>query len=159
VSASVQGGVPPCTSTTRLSRGGLQQRGRARHGAHGMALSRCGSAYQAPPLFLCWKVVVSVSGESGVPLSPGTTMSRLAGASPPPASWRGLEAIGSSAAMSGRQSLSLCGHPTSPLYFVRCFVGYVSGHGGVPPCPGSTRLSRGARGSCGARPLRSHASL
>ena len=30
----------------------------------------------------------------------------------------------------------------------------VSGHGGVPPCPGSTRLSLGVRGSCGACPLR-----
>ena len=64
--------IPPCTSTTRLSRGGIHQRGRARHAAHGMALSRCGSAYQAPPLFLCWESVVSASGESGVPLSPNT---------------------------------------------------------------------------------------
>jgi hypothetical protein len=63
-------------------------------------------------------------------------------------------AISGSAAMLGRQSLSLGGNPTSPLYFVRCSVGYVSGHGGVPPCPGTTKLSRGVRGSCGSRPLR-----
>ena len=48
---------------------------------------------------------------------------------------------------------------TSPLYHVRCSVVSVSGHGGGPPCPGTTRLSRGLRGSCGARPLRPHASL
>ena len=49
---------------------------------------------------------------------------------------------------------ALGGNPTSSLCSVRCSVGLISGHGGVPPCPGSTRLSRGARGSCGARPLR-----
>ena len=66
---------------TKRSRSDLHQRGRARNAAHGMTLSRCGSAYQAPPLYFCWQSVVLVSGESGVPLSPGTTMSRLAGAS------------------------------------------------------------------------------
>ena len=99
--------IPPCTSTTRLSRGVLHQRGRSRHAAHGLALSRYGSAYQAPPLFLCWESVASVSGESGIPLSPGSTMSRLAGASPPAASWSGLDAIASSTAMCRRQSLRL----------------------------------------------------
>ena len=54
---------------------------------------------------------------------------------------------------------ALGGSGTSPLYHVRCSVVSVSGHGGVPPCPGTTRLSRGLRGSCGARPLRPHASL
>ena len=39
------------------------------------------------------------------------------------------------------------GNGTSPLYLVRCSVGSVSGHGGVPPCPGSTRLSLGISGS------------
>ena len=73
VPVSVQGGVPPCTGTTKLSRGSLQQRGHARHAALCTALSRSGAAYQAPPLFLCWRVVVSASGESGLPLSPGTT--------------------------------------------------------------------------------------
>ena len=61
--------------------------------------------------------------------------------------------------MWGCQSLSLCGNPASPLVTVRCSVGSVSGHGRVPPCPGATRLSRGARGGCGTRPLRPHASL
>ena len=49
---------------------------------------------------------------------------------------------------------ALGGNGTSPLDTVRCSVGSVSGHGGVPPCPSCTKLSRGARGSCGARPLR-----
>lgn len=35
----------------------------------------------------------------------------------------------------------------------------VSGQGGVPPCPGTTRLSRGRRGCCGVHPLRPPASL
>ena len=34
-----------------------------------------------------------------------------------------------------------------------------SGHGGVPPCPAITRLSRGVRGVCSVRPLRPPASL
>ena len=54
----------------------------------------------------------------------------------------------------GQPVTALRGNPTSPLYFARCPVGSVSGHGGVPPCPGTTRLSRVFRGSCGARPLR-----
>ena len=54
---------------------------------------------------------------------------------------------------------ALGGNGTSPLYPVRCSVASVSGHGGVPPCPGSTRLSRGVRGFCSVRPLRPHASL
>ena len=150
----MQGGVPPSTGTTKMSRGGLHQRGRARHTAHGLALSRCGSAYQAPPLGLFWESVVSVSGESGLPLSPGTTMSRLAGASPPPASLRGLDADKWQRGHVGPPVAALGGNPTSPLYFVRCSVASVSGHDGVPPCPSTTRLSRGMHGSRGARPLR-----
>ena len=82
------------TTTLRRSPGSAygQQRGHARNAAHGMALSRCGSAYQAPPLDFFWQAVGLVSCESGVPLSQSTTMSRLAGASPPAASWRGLDA-------------------------------------------------------------------
>jgi hypothetical protein len=152
--ASVQGGVPPCTSNTKLSRGVLHQRGHARHAAHGLALSRCGSAYQAPPLDLVWESVVSVSGESGVPLSPAITMSRLAGASPPTASLRGLEAAKWQRGHVGPPVAALGGNPTSPLYPVRCSVASASGQGGLPPCPGTTRLSRGVRGSCGTRPLR-----
>ena len=132
--ASVQGGIPPCTGTTKLS--------------------RCGSAYQAPPLDLVREVVVSVSGESGVPLSPGSTMSRLAGASPPTASLRGLEAAKWQRGHVGPPVAALGDNPTSPLYPVRCSVASVSGQGGLPPCPGTTRLSRGVHGSCGARPLR-----
>ena len=147
VPASVQGGVPPRTSTTKLSRSDLHQRSRARHAAHGMALSRCGSAYQAPPLELFWQSVVSVSSESGVPLSPGPTMPRLADASPPTASWRGLDADKWQRGHVGPPVAALGGNPTPPLYFVRCSVGLISGHCGLPPCPGSTRLSLGVRGS------------
>ena len=86
-----------------------------------------------------------VSGQCGVPQWPGSTkLSRGVGQQrghvPPP-----VAALG--------------GNGTSPLFVVRCSVGSVSGHGGVPPCPGSTRLSRGVRGSCGTRPLRPPASL
>ena len=89
--------------------------------------------------------VALVSGQCGVPQWPGTTkLSRGVGQQrghvPPP-----VAALG--------------GNGTSPLFVVRCSVGSVSGHGGVPPCPGSTRLSRGVRGSCGTRPLRPPASL
>jgi hypothetical protein len=81
-------------------------------------------------------------------------MPRLARASPPAACWRGLDTV-------KRQRghvvppvvVALC-HATSPLGVVRCSVGLISGQGGVPPCPGTTRLSRGKRGSCGIRPLR-----
>lgn len=54
---------------------------------------------------------------------------------------------------------ALGGNGTSPLDVVRCSVVSVSGHGGIPPCPRTTRLSRGVRGSCGTRPLRPPASL
>jgi hypothetical protein len=89
--------------------------------------------------------VASVSGQCGVPQWPGTTkLSRGVGqqrghVSPPVA--------------------ALGGNGTSPLEVVRRSVVSVSGHGGVPPCPGTTKLSRGVRGSCGARPLRPPASL
>lgn len=43
--------------------------------------------------------------------------------------------------------------PNITAFLVREFVVSVSGQGGVPPCPGCTRLSRGTR------PLRPHASL
>lgn len=58
-----------------------------------------------------------------------------------------------------RRCALVAAHPTSPLFIVRCSVGSVSGHGGVPPCPRVTRLSRGMRGSCSTRPLRPPASL
>ena len=54
---------------------------------------------------------------------------------------------------------ALGGNDTSPLDPVRCAVVSVSGHGGIPPCPRTTKLSRGVRGSCGTRPLRPPASL
>ena len=54
---------------------------------------------------------------------------------------------------------ALGGNGTSPLDPVRCSVVSVSGHGGIPPCPRTTRLSRGVRGSCGTRPLQPPASL
>ncbi len=81
-----------------------------------------------------------VSGQCGVPQWPGSTrLSRSFGqqrghVSPPVA--------------------ALGGSGTSPLYPVLCSVVSASGHGGVPPCPGSTKLSRGVRGSCVACPLR-----
>jgi len=147
VPASVQGGLPPCTSTTRLSRSSLQQRGRARHAAHGLALSRCGSAYQAPPLYLFWKSVVFSQWRKR-----STAIARQHHVS---ARWR--IATSGQLARPGRcrqqrghvppSVAALGGNGTSPLYFVRCSVGYVSGHGGVPPCPGTTRLSRSVRGA------------
>ena len=139
--ASVQGGVPPCTSTTKLSRGGLKQRGHARNAAHGMALSRCWSAYQAPPLDFCWEAVVSVSGESGVPLSPSSTVSRLAGASQPAASLRGLDATGSSAVMCRRQSLRLVATAHHRLRFASR-VASVSAHSGASLCARAGELHR-----------------
>ena len=54
---------------------------------------------------------------------------------------------------------ALGGNGTSPLDPVRCSVASASGHGGVPPCPSITRLSRGVRGLCSVRPLRPPASL
>ncbi|MCW2313615.1 hypothetical protein M2244_003368 [Rhodoferax antarcticus] len=89
--------------------------------------------------------VVWVSGQCGVPQWPGTTkLSRSFGqqrghVSPPVA--------------------ALDGNGTSLLYLVRCSVVSASGHGGVPPCPSSTRLSRGVSGLCSVRPLRPPASL
>jgi len=50
-------------------------------------------------------------------------------------------------------------HPTSPLNRVRCSVVSASGQGGLPPCPRTTKLSRGVCGSCGPRPLRPPALL
>ena len=54
---------------------------------------------------------------------------------------------------------ALGGNGTSPLDPVRCSAVSASGQGGVPPCPRTTKLSRGVRGSCGTRPLRPPASL
>jgi hypothetical protein len=89
--------------------------------------------------------VVLVSGQCGVPQWPGSTkLSRGVGQQrghvPPP-----VAALG--------------GNGTSPLYPVRCSVVSASGHGGVPPCPAITRLSRGVRGLCSVRPLRPPAAL
>ena len=89
--------------------------------------------------------VVLVSGQCGVPQWPvSTRLSRSFGqqrghVSPPVA--------------------ALGGNGTSPLDPVRCSVVLASGRGGVPPCPSSTRLSRGVRGFCSVRPLRPPASL
>jgi hypothetical protein len=143
VPASGKGGVPPLPESTKLSRGVLHQRGHARHAAQKAAPSRCGSAYRAPPLDLVRQSVVSVSAESGVPLSPSSTMPRLAGASPPAASLRGLDAPKPQRGHVGPPVAALGVNPTSPLDPVRCSVGLVSGHGGLPPCPGTTKLSRG----------------
>ncbi len=72
-----------------------------------------------------------VSGQCGVPQWPGTTrLSRgilqQRGYVPPP-----VAALG--------------GNGTSPLDPARCAVVSGSGHGGIPPCPNSTKLSRGVR--------------
>jgi hypothetical protein len=89
--------------------------------------------------------VVLVSGQCGVPQWPGSTrLSRGVGqqrghVSPPVA--------------------ALGGNGTSPLYLVRCSVISASGHGGLPPCPRITKLSRVVRGFCSVRPLRPPASL
>ena len=86
-----------------------------------------------------------VSGQCGVPQYPSTTrlsrgVGQLRGHVLPP-----VAALG--------------GSGTSPLDPVRCSVVSASGQGGVPPCPRTTKLSRGVCGSGGARPLRSPASL
>jgi len=84
--------------------------------------------------------VALVSGQCGVPQWPGTTklsrgiFQQRGHVSPPVA--------------------ALGGNGTSPLDPVRCSVVSASGQGGVPPCPRTTKLSLGMRGSCGTRPLR-----
>ncbi|MDO8772733.1 MAG: hypothetical protein Q7K57_29335 [Burkholderiaceae bacterium] len=100
-----------------------------------MALRAGGSAPNITA-FVLRESVALVSGQCGVPQWPGITkLSRGVGqqrghVSPPVA--------------------PLGGNDTSPLDPVRCSVVSVGEQGGVPPCPGSTRLSRGVRGSCGA---------
>ena len=49
--------------------------------------------------------------------------------------------------------------PNITAFLLLEFVALVSGQCGVPQWPGTTRLSRGVRGSCGIRPLRPPASL
>jgi hypothetical protein len=104
-----------------------------------MAL-RAGGCAPNITAFVLRESVALVSGQCGVPQWPGTTrLSRGFGGqrghvSPPVA--------------------TLGGNGTSPLDPVRCSVISASGQGGVPPCPRSTKLSRGVRGSCGTRPLR-----
>ena len=133
------------TTLRRSMRGGdLHQRGHAGHAACWMAL-RAGVSAPNITAFHFRESVALVSGQCGVPQWPGTTkLSRGVGqqrghVSPPVA--------------------ALGGNGTSPLDPVRCSVVSASGQGGVPPCPGSTRLSPGMRGSCGTRPLRPPASL
>ena len=124
--------------------GDLHQRGHAGRAACWMALRAGGSAPNITALLLRESVAL-VSGQCGVPQWPGTTklsrgiLQQRGHVSPPVA--------------------ALGGSGTSPLDSVRCSVVSVSGHGGIPPCPRTTRLSRGVRGSCGARPLRPPASL
>jgi len=104
-----------------------------------MALRAGGSAPNITAL-LSRESVALVSGQCGVPQWPGTTklsrgiFQQRGHVSPPVA--------------------ALVGNGTSPLDPVRCSVVSASGHGGIPPCPRTTRLSRGVRGSCGTRPLR-----
>ena len=49
--------------------------------------------------------------------------------------------------------------PNITAFLVREFVASVSGQGGIPPWPASTKLSRGVRNFCGSRPLRPPAAL
>lgn len=58
-----------------------------------------------------------------------------------------------------RRFALVAAHPTSPLSYLRESVALVSGQCGVPQWSGTTRLSRGVRGSCGTRPLQPPASL
>ena len=109
-----------------------------------MALCAGGSAPNITALPLRESVAL-VSGQCGVPQWPGTTkLSR---------------GVGQQRGHVPSPVAALGGNGTSPLNPVRCSVVSVSGHGGVPPCPGTTKLSRGLRGSCGTRPLRPPASL
>ena len=122
----------------------LHQRGHAGHVACSTALCAGGSAPNITA-FHFRDSVAFVSGQCGVPQWPGTTklsrgiLQQRGHVSPPVA--------------------ALGGNGTSPLDPARCSVVSASGHGGVPPCPGITRLSRGMCGSCGTRPLRPPASL
>ena len=109
-----------------------------------MALRAGGSAPNITALLLRDSVAL-VSGQCGVPQWPGTTklspgVGQRRGHVPPPVA-------------------ALDGNVTSPLHMVRCSVVSVSGHSGLPPCPSSTKLSLGMRGSFGVRPLQPPASL
>lgn len=122
----------------------LQQRGHAGRAACWMALRAGGSAPNITAFHFRDSVAL-VSGQCGVPQWPSITrlsrgiLQQRGHVSPPVA--------------------ALGGNGTSPLDPVRCSVVSASGHGGIPPCPRTTKLSRGVRGSCGARPLRPPASL
>ena len=109
-----------------------------------MALRAGGSAPNITAFHLRESVAL-VSGQCGVPQWPGST--KLS------------SGFGQQRGQVSPPVAALGGYGTSPLDHVRCSVVSVSGHGGIPPCPRTTRLSRGVRGSCGARPLRPPASL
>ena len=83
------------------------------------AQSRYGSAHQASPLDFFCETAGSVSGESGIPLSPASTMSRLAGASPPAASLRGLDGNSRQRGHVPPPVAALGVSGTSPLSFCR----------------------------------------
>lgn len=85
------------------------------------------------------RAVASVSGESGVPLSPACTRPRLADASPPAAGWRGLDAFGGSAAMYRRQSLRLVSAAHRRLRFAS-IVASACARGAVAPRTGAGEL-------------------
>lgn len=141
------------STTLRRSTGSAhgQQRGHVGHAARRHAPLRFAtqrSSCPTSPLGLFWQSVVSVSGESGVPLSPGLTMSRLADASPPAASLRGLAATGSSVAMWGRQSLRLVATPHHHLRFAS-MVASVSAHSSASLCARAWEVHRQCFASVG----------
>ena len=81
---------------------------------------RC-ALWVSPPhitAYLSRESVVQASGHGGIPPCPSSTRPRLAVASPPAASLRGLGRVtSSSAAMYRRQSLHFCGRRARPLDF------------------------------------------
>ncbi len=81
---------------------------------------RCALRVSPPNItaLLLRESVASVSGQCGVPQWPGSTRPRLADASPPAASLRGLGRVtSSSAVMYRRHSLHFCGRRACPLDF------------------------------------------
>lgn len=150
-SVSSQGGVPPWLKSTRLAPGAS---GRAVMSAvppfaQGRFAPR--AAHLTSPLCVaCASVVQSVA-----PASPGPACTRLSRGFGLQRGHVGRAAFCLSCAARFRVSA-----PNITAFRQLGVCGFlVSGHGGVPPWPGSTGLSRSHSCFCGARPLRPHAAL
>lgn len=119
------------------------------------------AGHPTPRLDLRRSSVVPVSGQGGVPPWPNCTRPRLADASPPAASWRGLDAAaGGSGVVCRRQSLALGGSRTPPLTLSRfckacqcARLGFAPRKSarGIGQCCASVSLCAGAQTGCPAR--------